>query len=338
MANDLPDSDALQQDDETMLAETNLSSVELDKEPVALAISGVDEEYTELWDGSGFNPLTASSVTCANPTQVVVLAGENGSGKTTLLASIYEKFQKSPFAGYIFAGSLTLPGFEKRCHLARIASQRSESDTERTKLPEGALLHLKVRRQDLGRPSLDLLFTDLSGERFRLARDSTEECKKLELLLRADHFVLLVDGALLVETQHRQEACVCARLLLRSCLDAEMLGSHSYVDVLFTKWDLVMPKLEEDDGLRDFLEAVEVHFKSVFRNRLARLRFFQVAARPRKGSELPFAYNLEKVFPSWVEDRPYRSYYESDFPYASASLREIDRFGLEVLRIRGLRV
>jgi hypothetical protein len=109
-----------------------------------------------------------------------------------------------------------------------------------------------------------------------------------------------------------------------------MLGPHSYVDVLFTKWDLVIPKLEED-RLRDFVEVVQANFENDFGNRLSRLRFFKVAARPRKSSELPFAYNLEKIFPSWVEDRPCRSYFESDLLYASAPLREIERFGLEVL-------
>ncbi len=168
---------------------------------------------------------------------------------------------------------------------------RSQPDTERTKGTEDTLLHLRVRKQDLSCPSQDLLFTDLGGERFRLARDSTEECRRLEFLLRADHFVLLIDGEKLARVDDRQQACVSSRSLLRSCLDAEMLGAHSYVDVLFTKWDLVKPKLQEHD-LDEFLEGIRAQFKRNFGARISRLRFFSVAARP-EDPDIPFAYNLE---------------------------------------------
>jgi hypothetical protein len=309
--------------------ETISSPVEPGEDPLFSGSSALDsEDLIDLPDGRGFDLLSSAAITRANPTQVIVLAGGSGSGKTTLLASMYEKFQKSPFAGYIFAGSRTLPGLERRCYLARIASGRSEPDTERTKGAENTLLHLKVRKQDLTRPSQDLLFTDLGGERFRLAKDSTTECKRLKFLLRADHFALLIDGAMLARVEKRQEACVFARSLLRSCLDAEMLGAHSYVDVLFTKWDLIRPKMEEH-RIKDFLEGIQTQFKDRFAGRVARLRFFRIAARPTEDPPLPFAYNLEKFFPSWVEDSPRRNYFKSEFSYDLDSLREIERFGMQ---------
>jgi len=246
MADEASSSEPSPLSDEATPAETSPLSVEAGEESLPSTISDTEaDEFVKLPEGGAFDLLSASVVTCANSTQVIVLAGGIGSGKTTLLASIYEKFQKSPFAGYIFAGSLTLPAFERRCHLARIASERSQPDTERTKGMEDTLLHLRVRKQDLSYPSQDLLFTDLGGERFRLARDSTEECRRLEILLRADHFVLLMDGEKLAQVEDRLQARASSRSLLRSCLDAQMLGAHSYVDVLFTKWDLVKCGLEE---------------------------------------------------------------------------------------------
>lgn len=283
------------------------------------------EGFIQLPSGDGFDPQSASIVTCAAPTQLIVLAGASDSGKTTLLASIYDMFQVAPFAGYLFAGSLTLPALERRCHLARIASMRSTPDTERTKGTEDTLLHLRVRKEDCSRPSQDVLFTDLGGERFRLAKDSTDECRRLELLLRADHFVLLVDGAKLASVEDRHEAQVSAAMLLRSCLDAEMLGPHAYVDVLFAKWDLVAPELGRH-GLEKFLEEVRSQFEERFARRVASLRFFQVAARPTEPS-LPFGHNLDQVVPSWIEDAPCRRYFNAEFPSSSALLREIDRFG-----------
>jgi len=297
-----------------------------DKEaPPSSAWDAEAEGFMQLPSGGEFDPQSACMVTCAAPTRLIVLAGAIDSGKTTLLASIYEMLQLGPFAGYLFAGSLTLPALERRCHLARIASGRSTPDTERTKGMEDSLLHLRVREEDCSRPSKDLLFTDLGGERFRLAKDSSDECRRLELLLRADHFVLLIDGAKLARVEYRHEAHVSAASLLRSCLDADMLGAHSYVDVLFAKWDLVQP-VAEKRGPKTFLKHVRSQFEDRFGGRVARLRFFEVAARPT-ASDLPFGYNLDKVVPSWIEDAPCRRYFKPEFPSSFALLREIDRFG-----------
>ncbi len=138
---------------------------------------------------------TCKIVTHATRARMVVIAGREGSGKTTLLASIYDEFQNGPFAGYNFAGSRTLPGFERRCFLSRISSGRQTPDTERSKGAFGeTLLHLRVRVADNSEPIRDLLFTDLAGEDFRQAMNSTEFCQKLEIVHRADHFVLLIDG------------------------------------------------------------------------------------------------------------------------------------------------
>jgi len=255
----------------------------------------------DLPDGADLNPDSAMVITRASMTRLIILAGAPDSGKTTLLTSIYECFQWGPFAGYLFAGSRTLPGFERRCHLARVASGRTEADTERTKGQQ--LLHLRVRVQDLSKPVQGLLLSDLSGETFRLAKDSTEECKSLSILRRADHFVLLLDGDKLGRVESRAEAAADGTSLLRSCLDAEMLGRHSLIDVLFTKWDLVQDRAHQS-STKAYIAHIEEDMRCRFEPRVGRLRFFQVAARPAEGSELPLAYGLSAVFPSWVEETP----------------------------------
>jgi hypothetical protein len=259
-------------------------------------------ETMDLPDGADLSPDSAIVITRAFMTRLVILAGAPDSGKTTLLTSIYESFQWGPFAGYIFAGSRTLPGLERRCHLARIVSGRTIADTERTKPGQRhQLLHLRVRAQDLSKPAQDLLLSDLSGETFRLAKDSTEECKSLSILRRTDHFVLLLDGDKLARVESRAEAATDGAALLRSCLDAEMLGRHSLVDVLFTKWDLVQ-SCADKSGTKAYIAHIEEEMRRRFESRVGRLRFFQVAARPAEGSELPFAYGLSEVLPSWVEE------------------------------------
>src|SRR4029077_11822880 len=99
--------------------------------------------------------------------------------------------------GYAFAGSLTLPAFEERCYLSRRDSGNPVPDTRRTRYegPNPLYLHLRIRSTEGLRPFRDILCTDVSGEMFEHARDSTAECKELIFLKRANHFLLFLDSA-----------------------------------------------------------------------------------------------------------------------------------------------
>jgi len=62
-----------------------------------------EEEHEELINlpaGTDFTPETSASITAANLTRVILIAGEADSGKTTLLASLYDKFNERAFAGF----------------------------------------------------------------------------------------------------------------------------------------------------------------------------------------------------------------------------------------------
>jgi len=73
----------------------------------------------DLAPGTSLTPEGAADFLRSRRMQVIVVAGDEDSGKTTLLTSIYESLQASPMAGYRFAGSSTLPGFELRWALSR---------------------------------------------------------------------------------------------------------------------------------------------------------------------------------------------------------------------------
>jgi len=295
-------------------AETKQAKGELDK-------------VVSLPDAGDLDPRSAAEITRAALTRLIIIAGEAESGKTTLLASIHQKLNEGPFAGYLFAGSQTLFGWERRCHLARIASGRSSPDTERTLGLKHTLLHLRVRRSDLSMPGQDILFTDISGELFRRVRDSGEECRRLSILRRADHFVLTLDGDKLSRSDVRQEAFHNGALILRSCCDEGMLTSNSFVDVLFTKYDLLKPKEDEDGSTRDFLEHIAQNLRDRFEKRVSRLRFFRVAARSDTGN-LEEAYGLPDILPSWIEDTPFGSKITPDSTTLRGSLliREFDKY------------
>ena len=260
-------------------------------------------DVVDLFSGKDITYQDASLITLKTLARVIVLAGAVKSGKTTFLASLYEKFLRGPIASYVFAGSLTLLGFERRCYLGRISSGKTKGDMERTKRGfDEKLLHLKVRIKDLSRPPQDLLFSDISGETFEMARDSTVECQQLNIIKRADHFVLVIDGEKLSRVEDRQSAYQNADMLFRRCIEAGMLVEYSFVDVLFTKYDLIKNDNEAENLA--FLEDIKLNFKENFEKRIGRLDFYTVAARPER-TNVPLFYGLDDIFPNWVEKSPF---------------------------------
>lgn len=230
--------------------------------------------------------------------RVVVIAGAADSGKTTLLASIYEQFQAGPFAGYAFAGSRSLLGFEVRCFKARLTSEAPHPDTERTKGSErNHFLHLDVARNDGAGLVTTLLMSDLPGEFFRLARDSEQECRAITSLSRADHVALLIDGERLTKHEDRITAYDDARLLLRGLVESRMIGKSTIVGVLFTKWDLVQ-KSNESDQTISYVDHIQHELTERFATSVAAINFHRITARDEQTGE---AKGLDEVVRSWIE-------------------------------------
>lgn len=273
--------------------------------------------------GDDLTSSTSKRIMGRAKTQVIVLAGDVDSGKTTLLTAIHEKFLDGTFAGYMFARSETVPGFERRCHLSRIPSERMSPETERTRGPM-TLLHLRVRRIGNVAPPQDLLFSDISGEDFEAARNSIDVCKQMPILKRADHCLLLLDGRKLASLENRQKAFRGGEMLLRSLLDSEMLGTQSLVDVLFTKYDLISADVNQQT--EEFLSYIEQELKKKFANRLARIRFHRIAARPTRPGSVEPAYGLEAAFPSWVEETAQHKRPRAPLPADLSTGREFDRY------------
>lgn len=263
--------------------------------------TGHDPEVVKLFSGEELGLDDARSIMARSLTQLVVILGAPDSGKTTLLASLWDLFQRGPFAGYLFAGSQTQPAFERRCHLSRTESGLPHPDTERTmRSDETRLLHMAVRDEELRRPAKHILLSDIAGERLEDVRVSTDEAKRLTLLKRADHIVLLLDGERLVSLNDRHLARNASTNLLRSLLDAEVLGPNHYVEVLVSKWDIVT-KTEDADSVR-FVKETLKDIVDRFGSRFSRLHAGRIAARPNSDSDLTFGFGVEERFRRWVDD------------------------------------
>ncbi|HVB57510.1 MAG TPA: hypothetical protein VNE63_13950 [Candidatus Acidoferrales bacterium] len=256
----------------------------------------------DLPAGKELDDAAAAKVQAARLTRLIVVAGPPGAGKTTLVTSLYELFQNKSVGGISFAGSSTLPAFERRCHISRTASERSQPDTERTPYGEVRYLHIRVGADDLRHNPLDLLFTDVSGESFERARDSISECQQLGFLKMADHFLLLMDCEKLIDRLKRWDAANHSMSLLQSCLDSGMLGSNCFVNVLWTKYDLV--EAAGDCTHDTFFQKISEEFKKKFGSRVGRLTFTKVAARPMGVDSLEFGYGIPDLLKEWSNDSP----------------------------------
>ena len=289
---------------------------------VSLESAGSTAKFINLPTGSGLDFAEAKAVTAAKRTQVIVVAGPPDCGKTTLVTSIYETFQWQAFGNHLFVASQTLPGFERRCFFSRTASGRREPDTARTPLGNAKYLHLGLCPEGSSGNSVDVLFTDVSGESFRHACDSSEECRQLVFLERADHLALLIDGEKLAAPKTRWSAGQDVASLLQAFLDNQMLSASTRVWVLFSKWDFIV-RSPDDAAVEIIVGDIEHEFRERFGQRVRELCFARVAARPRNGT-LPFAFGVEDMFKTWLIDDP--SDQQLDLTPGIMGQRESERF------------
>jgi hypothetical protein len=240
--------------------------------------------------------------TATSRCRLVALVGAPECGKTTLIASILHRFMKGPFAGYAFAGSGTLKGFDQRCFDARTASNRKAQHTERTpQTTKQPLLHLRFRAVGNEAPARDLLLLDVSGEDFRDALKSLSECARLQYLRSVDHFVVLLDGERLADMNERQLVQREALMLLQSCCDAKHLHQGSRVHLVVTKWDLILESPHRVDA-ESFVRGVLERLTEKFAQRVGEFKWFLTAPRPDDLAKYQLAMGLEDVLPAWIED------------------------------------
>jgi hypothetical protein len=266
-------------------------------------ISDVPSNFLQLFEDTHVGmPLEMEEcpiVMCESLTRVIMLAGLADAGKSTLLSAIFQIFQDNPsFAGYAFEGSRTLIGFEKLSHESRIKSGLSKPNTIRTPQGPPKFLHLIV--QDNNAESSNLLFTDISGEAFKKLSNSTEECKKFELARRADHFALFLDSDLLSMKEERQQVKANSLSVLHSLLDAGMLSPDVHIQIVFSRWDKLLKKKDQEHI--DFVNSLQSEIDKKFKNTNFRISFHQIASRPDEDSSLDFGHGIDLLLPKWVTE------------------------------------
>ncbi|MDB6027359.1 MAG: hypothetical protein JWM68_3582 [Verrucomicrobiales bacterium] len=283
-------------------------------------------DLINLPSGKELDEVSAIRLASSKPTRLIVFAGPVDCGKTTLLTSLYELFQWNTVCGHNFAGSLTLPAFEQRCYLARTASENVAPQTPRTpyKGPDPYYLHLRTSPIEAPGMPIDFLFTDVSGEMFDHARNSTSECKELTFLKRSTHFVLLLDSEKAIRPG-RWTMVQNSIDLLQSCIDCKMLPSFCIVNIVWAKFDHFESNQEKKENL-EFRKEVARQFQAAFEHHI-RLKFSEVAARPTLAPDLGFGKGVAELYQGWINHCPQIREMELQ-PLGSPGIRESEFFAL----------
>lgn len=194
----------------------------------------------------------AAEIMRANYTHFIGILGLYNAGKTCLISSLYSLAAKGELLPkYLFAGSLTLQGFENRLRLLRRWRRPSlpEQLVEHTRLLDPrspALMHLALKEVSSGR-DINLLVTDLPGEWSKELIEREETATRFEFLKRADGIFLVIDGPSL-EGRHRHSHIQCSRILLERLADNVCIEKSVPLVLLVSKCDLL--GMKQPEGIR----------------------------------------------------------------------------------------
>lgn len=269
-----------------------------DDEEDSSARQVVEVARLPLSSGEPLVPSEVDQFLRCKPVKFVTIVGDFDSGKTTLICSLYERFLKGSFASYLFAGSRTLIGFEKRSHHSRIDSGRMAPDTLRTSLSEGLrYFHLSLVQEDVPQLRLELMLSDRAGEQYLKARSNSALVDELIEVKKAQHVVVLLDGGRLADPIQRAGAIQAVRQTIRAFLDGGALTRSSRVQVVTTKMDLLSDAAQKEK-LQQQMENFRAGLIKDFSDRLGDLSFWEIAARDPHG-ELDAAHGMDELLRSW---------------------------------------
>jgi Double-GTPase 2 len=293
----------------------------------AVPLPRAEPELISLPSGTVLTEAQAQAMAAAGPVRLIVTAGAVDCGKTTLLSSVYELFQTGRVKSNQFAGCDTFPAFEQRCHLSRTDSENEIPETGRTPYdgPHPEYLHVKIQDGSTEENHIDFLFTDVSGEMFEHARNSTDECKRLTFLLRASHLLLFLDCEKALQPDKRWGMVQDAKSLLQSCLDSDMLESSCFVTVVWAKCDY-FEATKNKAGIKEFVAGVEEDFKASFGTRIPHFKFHRAAARPTRFPNLKMGYGVRELLVDWIAHWPQGRQLKLEPPVDNGGQRESEQF------------
>lgn len=237
-------------------------------------------------------PITASEVS-----KIIILIGPFNSGKTTIETTIYQLFQRKPFAGLYFAGSQSLFGYEERSFYTRLGSKKEIATTPRTsRFADDIFLHLKLY-DNTTKTKTNFLFGDISGEEIYSHLGNVETiCEKMPYLKSVDSYVFILDGKQLADKNKRNGAIDQAYTMARTIFDAKLYSSFTRVQVVISKYDIL--KTNDGANLETTIDKQLQDIVDLLKKYVNEVTVHRVAAMPEPG-DLEVGYGLEELLSAW---------------------------------------
>ncbi len=265
----------------------------------------------------------ADQVLAMLPSRMIGVIGVHDSGKTSVIAGLFDLFQMGPVANVSFAGSSTLHGFEIICHDARVASERDEPHSERTKRREVRFYHIDVSRNGVLQ---SLLIADRSGEEYEEVADLAANATAMFELRRADVVTVLVDGRRLSSPNERADVMGAIPLIIQGMVENGAFTRKPNLAIVLTKNDAVMASTRKDRVERDF-RAIVHGIQGTFADRFGEVSSFVTSASP-KDTNVVRGAGLAEMLDFWtkpsIEPRGVRRRYRSGRVFDGLVVEETD--------------
>lgn len=208
-----------------------------------------------LYSGEELGTEALSQMMTDRPSRLVAVLGEENSGKTCFLVCLYMMVMSGDMeeAGYLFAGSRTLPGFESRALAGRAWPERKpERLSIRTTMQgrEAGFMHLDLLEKHNG-VRHRLFLSDIPGEWTDAFLDSVENADRLAFAAQSDVIIIMIDGNKL-HGKNRHKEVERNRLLIER-LDKALEASRVPLLILVSREDELhgtdLPGLAEIEAL-----------------------------------------------------------------------------------------
>lgn len=261
-----------------------------------------DEEAVDAFDGVHLPdslPLKsrrADRVLASLPSRMIGVIGVHDSGKTSVIAGLFDLFQVGPVADTIFAGSSTLHGLEIICHDARVASERDEPHSERTKRGEVRFYHFDVLRNGLLQ---SVLIADRSGEEYEEVADLTANATTMFELRRADVITVLVDGRRLASSRDRADVMGAIPLIIQGMVENGAFSRKPNLAIVLTKDDVVQASPRKDQVQRDFRAIID-SIRDAYAAHFSEFGSFVTSASP-EGTNVARGAGLAEMLDFWMK-------------------------------------
>lgn len=249
-------------------------------------------------------PITASEVG-----KIIILIGPFDSGKTTIETTLYQLFQRKPFAGLYFAGSQSLFGYEERSFYTRLESKKEIATTPRTsRSTKEIFLHLKLYDSTM-KTKTNYLFGDISGEEIYSYLGNVEAIsKKMSYLKSVDNYVFVLDGKQLAVKSKINGAIDQAYTMARTIFDANLYSPSTKVQVVISKYDII--KKSDDANLETMINKRLQCIVALLKKYVSEVTVHKVAAMPEQ-NDIEVGYGLEELLSTWKKPHTVKQVVES---------------------------